>query len=110
MELSMKLSYFFRVTAFSITTIVAGCASSGSDQENKLLNNDLSVIATQTLAIQPLCCNDFAQVSYPTLTSGKKLINSTSPAMQFESGRISANRSVFNHRLGKLFSRYRCYC
>lgn len=83
----MKYSWFFSVTALSVTTFLAGCASSGSNQENQLLNNDLSASATQTLATQSLCCNDLAQVTYPALTTGKKLINSTSPAMQFESGR-----------------------
>ncbi len=83
----MKLSWFFSVTSLSIITVLAGCASSSSHQENQLLNNDLSASATQTLAIQSLCCNDLAQVTYPALTTGKKLINGTSPAMQFESGR-----------------------
>ena len=83
----MKLSWFFSVTSLSIITVLAGCASSSSHHENQLLNNDLSASATQTLAIQSLCCNDLAQVTYPALTTGKKLINGTSPAMQFESGR-----------------------
>jgi Maltose operon periplasmic protein precursor (MalM). len=87
MEFSMKLSWFFNITALSITTVLAGCASSGSNQENQLLNNDLSTSATQALATQSLCCNDLAQVTYPALETGKKLINGTSPAMQFESGK-----------------------
>ncbi len=83
----MKYSWFFSVTALSVTTFLAGCASSGSNQENQLLNNDLSTSATQALATQSLCCNDLSQVTYHSLETGKKLINGMSPAMQFESGK-----------------------
>lgn len=83
----MKYSWFFSVTTLSIATALVGCASSGSDQENRLLNNDLSISAQHALATQTPCCSDLSQVSYTSFSTGKKLLNAASPVMQFDSGK-----------------------
>lgn len=83
----MKLSWIFSITALSVSAALSGCTSSGKNPSDELLNQDLSVQASQALSTQIVCCQDFSQISYQPFSNGRKLINANSPAMQFEHGK-----------------------